>query len=119
MIEQEFVNVTDLVIKRPVRTGPGGDTNPAADVTIASGLRCIHQRTHRVRKSREGVDVVVEALIFLDPVLPNGSPLPEVCERDYLICTLPGTGRLSAPFTVLAVAYESLGAEIDHIELEV
>lgn len=118
MIEQRLVNVTDLAIYRPNRTGPAGDTSPAGDVLIASGLRCIHQRTHRVRKAKNGTDVVVEALYFLDPFKPDGTPL-DVRERDLLQHTDHGSGRLLQKRAVLAVSFEDLGdLGIDHVELE-
>lgn len=117
-IELELVNVTDLVVKRPLRDGPGGDSDPANDVVVASGLSAIYERTQRVRRNAQtGDDIITEGVFFLDPTKADGSPL-EIRERDYVQHT-DATGRLTALLTVRGVGYWSVGPELDHIEVEV
>lgn len=119
MIDPDCINVTDLVIKRPRRDGAGGDTDPANDTIIASGLRAYFERTHTVRKGERGEDVVVNGMFLLNPTLADGvTPLPAIRERDYLQHTAP-TGGLTALLTVLSVSYVHDGGQVDHIEVDV
>lgn len=114
MIDRGLVNVTDLVVKRPLRKGPAGDIVPGQDVTVLGPVRAIQERVHRVRKSRNGTDVVVEAVYFIDPLPPG----VEVRERDLLVHTDPSSGRPIAAREVLYWSAWSLGPRVDHLELE-
>lgn len=118
MIEPDAFNGT-ATVKRPRRLGPAGDTDPNLDQTIATAVPVHYERTHRVqRDGKTGQDIVVSGLILLDPVLPSGAALPEIRERDYFIYT-DATGRVTAPLTVIALSYVHIGAELDHVEVDV
>lgn len=117
MIEPDAMNGT-VTIRRPRRAGPAGDTDPANDLVVASGLAAHHEHTHRVqRDGKTGTDIVVSGVFLLDPLLPGGAPL-EVRERDYLVYT-DTHGRVSQALTAVSVSYVHVGSELDHIEIDV
>lgn len=117
-IPEDAINVS-LSIYRPLRDGPGGDSDPANDQPVVLALPAIYEREQRVTKSgTTGEDIVITATYFLNPTLPDGTPLPEIRERD-LIQHTDATGRLIERSTIRSVGYWFVSGELDHVELDV
>lgn len=118
-LERDALNVFDLRIYRPLRDGPAGDSDPADDVLLAGPLACVYEAENRVTKSGStGEDIVITVTIFLDPLQPDGSPLPQLRERDLVQCTDPA-GYVTQRMRVQNIGYWHNGGRLDHVELDI
>lgn len=117
MIESELVNVTDLVISRPVRQGPSRDQS-AAPTTIASSLQAILEEEDREVVGADGTSRPITGTLFVNPVDNDGDaihvrPGDLVTYSDY-------TGATLKPRRIVRVRahYSCTPGVLDHLELE-
>ncbi len=74
-IDPSSINVTDLVITRPDRSGPGGD-QVGSPTVVASGISACRSEEDRHLRRPRGRDVVSLGRFFFDPVYDlNGDPV--------------------------------------------
>lgn len=83
-IDPSVINVRDLKLSRPARLGPAGDESGAATV-LASGLSALvtHLPAERRFRRRDGLNVVILAEIFLDPVRDADGVLIPILDGDF------------------------------------
>lgn len=111
-----MVNVCDLAITRPNRIGPGGDSDPANDFTIAADLCAVVQSDHAVIQDVDNRQKILAARVWIDGVDLEGTPL-KIQEGDLLQYT-DWKGDLVKKQQVLRVLPGFCGTELDHVELE-
>ena len=115
MIDSAFVNVTDLAIRRPTRTGPGGD--PAgAPTPVHTGLSAIYEPADRLFRDPDGRERQITARFFVDPTVA-GSPI-DVQPGDFLQWT-DFAGTLVEDREIVLVNVWVNGCPEDHVELAI
>lgn len=117
MIERDLVNVCDLAITRPKRSGPAGDSLVANDFSVATDLCAIVEAEHAVIQDLDNRQQLVVASIWIDGVDANGDFL-KVREGDLVQYT-DWKGDLVKKQQVLRVSPGYCGTELDHVELSV
>lgn len=115
MILRDLVNVLDVALFRPVRTGPGGDLG--APTTLAADLCAIYEPTSDVFKDVDGEETFLTGKFWIDPVDNDGVAL-DVREDDFLQYT-DFKGALQTEQVIRRVSPWFVGAELDHILLEI
>ena len=74
-IDPSAVNVIDLEITRPDRSGPGGDQAGAAAI-LGTGLEALRVEEDKLFRRPNGREVVSFGRFFLDPILDElGDPI--------------------------------------------
>lgn len=117
MIERELVNVTDVALYRPQRTGAGGGSLAADDVALYSGLLGIHEPADRLQENVTNRDHVRTETLWIDPVDSDGAAID--VHVDDLVDWTDRLGRTVTRRRIRSVFPWWCGAEIDHLEMEV
>ena len=115
MIERELANVFDLTITRPRRLGPGGDIT--ATDSVAANLCAIYEQTNELIRDVDGSEITVRGRFYVDPCDNDGVTL-DIRTRDHLQWS-DYRGTLVKTQQVRRVTAWFIGAEVDHILLEV
>lgn len=85
-IDPSSVNVSDLAITRPSRTGPGGDEVGDATV-IGSELQALRVEENKVFQTGRGREIVSLGRFFLDPILDDAGDPVEILPGDFAAWT--------------------------------
>lgn len=117
MIERELVNVTDVVIYRPARTGAGLGSVRGDDTTLYAGLLGIHEPADSSVQSPTAQDHARSETLWIDPVDEEGNPIDVFV--DDLVDWTDRAGRTVVRKRIRRVQDWWCGAEIDHLELEI
>lgn len=80
-IDLSSVNVRDLALTRPDRSGPGGDQAGAPEV-LGQNLAACHAEEDKIFRRPNGREVVSFGRFFLDPLFDEGGDLIEVRAGD-------------------------------------
>lgn len=80
-IDPSSVNVLDLSIIRPTRTGPGGDEVGAGTV-LGSGLQALRVAEDKLMRDSRGRELVSFARFFLDPWAGDDGEIVEIVPGD-------------------------------------
>lgn len=115
MIERDLVNVFDVALFRPVRSGPGGDLG--TPTTIAEDLCAIYEPSSDVFKDVDGLETFLVGKFWIDPVDNDGVAI-DIREDDFLSYT-DFKGSLQTEQTIRRVSPWYCGAELDHLLLEI
>lgn len=116
MIEAEDVNVRDLALYRPNRSGPGND-EVGPPVLLASGLAAIYQPMTERMRDAQGREFIVKARFFLDGYDVQGNPL-DVRPFDHVQFT-DWRKVLQKRQQIVAVNTHFACDVIDHLELRI
>ncbi len=116
MIERDLVNLFDLALLRPVRTGASMDEG-GGQATLATGLCAIYEPSNQLFKDTDGRELTIRARFYIDPVDNSGDPI-DVRAHDWLQFT-DFRAKLQKRQLILRVSPWYCGAEIDHLLLEV
>ncbi len=85
-IEAEAVNVSDLQISRPNRSGPGGDeVGSPAEIGVA--LDACYSEQNRTIRDADGREVVVSGEFFIDPITDGRGAIVPVLVGDLAAWT--------------------------------
>jgi hypothetical protein len=66
-VEAEAVNVSDLRISRPDRSGPGGD-EVGSGTEIGAALDACYSEQNRTIRDADGREVIVSGEFFINPI---------------------------------------------------
>jgi hypothetical protein len=119
VIEPGVVNVSDLRIARPTRSGPGGDRTSEAE--IASGLSALVTEAPATRQDRAAsrVSVIVSAMIYLSPVLNAAGAIVPIRVGDLADWTDQQGEKVDAQEIVTVGTTDDCAGVLDVLELAV
>ncbi len=115
MIERDLVNLTDLALFRPVRTGAGMDPT-STPTTIATGLPAIYEPAQELFTELDGRQLFVRSKFWIDPTDSAGDVI-DVRANDWAQWT-DFRGVLQKEQRILRVSPWFCGAVLDHLLLE-
>lgn len=85
-VERDAVNVSDLKITRPTRTGPGGDS-VGADADLGVDLEAAYSDEEKNFRRSDGREVVTSGLFVIDPILDDRGEIVPVLVGDLATWT--------------------------------
>lgn len=100
-IDPSAVNVTDLEITRPDRSGPGGD-QAAAPAVIGTALAACRVEEDKLFRRPNGREAVSFGRFFLDPILDGAGDPVEILPGDLAKWT-NAFGTLGEPQEIISV----------------
>lgn len=100
-IDPSSVNVRDLKITQPDRSGPGGD-QVGEPTTIGEELTACYTEENRLLRRPRGRDVVALGRFFLDPILDEDGEIVEI-EPGFLAQWTNAFGSLVEPQEIVDV----------------
>lgn len=100
-IDSLAVNVNDLTISRPTRSGPGGDVG--VETVIASNIQAIFMQTNRELIVPGNREVVLTGSFFIDPIVNRRGEIVPVLVGDFVAYS-DLQGQLVEEQEVLAVS---------------
>lgn len=114
MLPASSLNVTDVTIKRPTRTGPAGD-QVGTPSTEYSGLSGYYEPASAIVRTNRGAEVQLSGLLMLDPLDADCEPI-DVQVGDFVSYT-DRSGRVTTDREILRIEPYYKGAEVDHLEV--
>ena len=115
MIEPDSINVTDLEITRPDRTGPGGD-QAGTPTIVATALSAYYEVIASQVKKVDGSVVQATGLLMVDPPVDSAGAYVVISPGDLAAFTIHGSQSLK-PREIIKVEPWYVGGEIDHLEV--
>jgi hypothetical protein len=85
-IEASAVNVSDLRISRPTRSGPGGD-EVGSGTEIGADLESCYSEQNRTIRDADGREVIVSGEFFIDPITDDRGAIVPVLVGDLAAWT--------------------------------
>lgn len=114
MLPRRSLNVTDVLVSRPNRTGPAGD-QVGSPTTVHSELEAHYEPSSSMVRTETGAEARLTGLLFFDPIDDEGESV-DILPGDFVSYT-DHLGRTTTKREVLTVEPVWRGTELDHIEV--